>query len=59
MQKTQETQVPYLGWEYPLEEGMKTHSTILAGIKEPGRLRSMGSQSVRHERSDLAHMHAS
>ena len=25
-----ETQVRSLGWEYPLEEGMATHSTILA-----------------------------
>ena len=26
----QETQVPSLGWEDPLEEGMATHSSILA-----------------------------
>ena len=26
----QETQVPSLGWEYPLEKGMATHSSILA-----------------------------
>ena len=26
----QETQVQSLGWEDPLEEGMETHSTILA-----------------------------
>ena len=26
----QETQVPFLGWEHPLEEGMATHSSILA-----------------------------
>ena len=26
----QETWVQYLGWEDPLEEGMATHSTILA-----------------------------
>ena len=25
-----ETWVPYLGWEDPLEEGMETHSSILA-----------------------------
>ena len=31
MQKTQEMQVPSLGWEDPLEEVMATHSSILAG----------------------------
>ena len=30
MQETQETQVPSLGREGPLEEGMATHSSILA-----------------------------
>ena len=30
MQEMQETQVPSLGWEDPLEEGMATHSSILA-----------------------------
>ena len=30
MQKTQETWVQSLGWEGPLEEGMATHSSILA-----------------------------
>ena len=38
----QETQVPSLGPEDPLEKGMATHSSILAWIilwtKEPGRL---------------------
>ena len=42
MQETQEMQVESLGWEDPLEEGMATHSSILAwGIpwtEEPGRL---------------------
>ena len=36
----------------PLEEGMATHSSILAWsipwTEEPGGLRSMGSQKVRH-----------
>ena len=45
-----ETWVPSLGWEDPLEEGMVTHSSILAGeslwTKEPGRLQSIGSQRV-------------
>ena len=30
MQEPQETQVQSLGWEDPLEEGMATHSSILA-----------------------------
>ena len=29
MQELQETQVLSLGWEYPLEKGMATHSSIL------------------------------
>ena len=41
---TQETQVPSLCWEDPLEEGMATHSSILAWripwTEEPGGLRS-------------------
>ena len=49
MQEPQETQVPSLGWEDPLEEGMATYSSILAwGIswtEEPGGLQSIGSQS--------------
>ena len=31
MQKTQETKVQFLGQENPLEKGMATHSSILAG----------------------------
>ena len=46
------TQVQSLGQEDPLEEGMATHSSILAWrisrTEEPGRLQSMGSQRVRH-----------
>ena len=42
-----ETQVRSLGWEDPLEEGMATHSSILAWripwTEEPGGLQSMGS----------------
>ena len=45
----QDTQVWFLGWEDPLEEGMAMHSSILAWripwTEEPGRLRSMGLQS--------------
>ena len=48
MQKLQEVQVQSLGQEYPLEEGMVTHSSILAQIipwiEEPGGLQSMESQ---------------
>ena len=40
------------GWGI-LEEGMATHSSILAwripGTEEPGRLQSMGSQRVGHD----------
>ena len=40
------------GWEDPLEEGMATHSSILAWripwTDEPGGLQSMESQRVRH-----------
>ena len=50
--RRQETQVSFPGWEDPLEEGMATHSNILAwGIpwmEEPGGLQSMGLQRVRH-----------
>ena len=48
-----ETQVQFLGWEDPLENGMATHSNILAWriprTEEPGRLQSRGSQRVRHK----------
>ena len=48
----QETQVPYLGWEDPLEKEMAAHSSILAWkipwMVEPGRLLSMGLQRVGH-----------
>ena len=52
-----------LGQEDPLEEGMETHSSILAwtGIpmtEEPGRLQSIGGQRVWHDWSDLAHTQA-
>ena len=51
-----------LGQEDPLEEGMATHSSILAWrilwTEEPGGLWSSGSQRVRHNYSDLAHMQA-
>ena len=44
----QETHVPSLGWEDPLEKGMATHSSILAWripwTEEPGGLHPWGSQ---------------
>ena len=43
-----ETWVRSLGQEDPLEEGMATHSRILAWTEEPGGLQSMGSQRVRY-----------
>ena len=49
----QETWVRSLGWEDPLEEGMVTHSSILAWrilwTEEPGRLQSIGLERVRHD----------
>ena len=45
-------QVQSLGGEDSLEEGMATHSSILAWrilwTEKPGRLKSMGSQRVGH-----------
>ena len=42
MQELPETQVQFLGWEDPLEEGMATHSNVLAWriawTEEPGGL---------------------
>ena len=53
-------QVPSLGWKDPLEEGMATHSSILAWripwTEEPGGLQFMKSQIVGHDWSDLASM---
>ena len=50
-----------LGWQDSLEEGMATHSSVLAWrapwTEEPGGLQSLGSQRVGHAWSDLAHMH--
>ena len=49
----QETWVRSLGGEDPLQEGMATHSSILAWrtprTEEPGGLQSMESQRVRHD----------
>ena len=49
----QETWVPSLGLEDPLEKGMATHSSILVwripGTEEPGRVQSMGSERVGYD----------
>ena len=61
MQKTLEMGVPPLGWEDPLEEGMATHSSILAWripwTEELVRLQIIESLRVRHDCSNLAHTH--
>ena len=47
---TQETRVQSLGWEDALENGLATHSIILAWripwTEEPGGIQSMGSQEL-------------
>ena len=49
----QETRVPSLGQEDPLEKGMATQPSILAWripwTQEPGRLQSLGLQRVQHD----------
>ena len=49
----QEMRVLSLGWEDPLEEGMATHSSILAWripwTEEPDRLQAIGLQRVGHD----------
>ena len=56
MQEVLETQVQSLGKEDPLEEGMATHSSILAWRipwrEEPGGLQSVGLQRLGHDLSD-------
>ena len=53
MQEIQKMWVQSLGQEDPREEGVATHSSILAWkilwTEEPGRLQSMESQRVRHD----------
>ena len=56
----QEARVRSLGWEDPLEKEIATHSSTLAWkipwTEEPGRLQSMGSQRVGHDRdTSLSH----
>ena len=49
-QETEEMQVPSLGQENPLEEGMATNSSILAWripwTEEPGELQSVGCKEL-------------
>ena len=49
----QETQIPSLGWEDPLEKGMATHSSISAWeipwTEEPGMLQVIRSQRGGHD----------
>ena len=53
MQETQESSIRSLGQDYPLEEKMAIHSSILAWeipwTEEPGGPQSMGLQRVRHD----------
>ena len=52
-QELLEMQFQSLGWEDPLEEGMATHSSILAWriprSEERGRLQSIGLQRIRQD----------
>ena len=61
LNRQQETQVQSLGQDDPQEKGMATHFSILPWkipwTEEPGRLQSMGSNRVRRDQSELAHMH--
>ena len=58
----QETQVPSLDWEGPLEEEMATHSSIHAWeipwTEEPDGLQSMELQKSQPQLSDWAGMHS-
>ena len=49
----QKTRAQSLGWEYPLEKEIATHSSTLAWkipwTEEHGRLQSMGLQRVGHD----------
>ena len=60
MQETQETMVWALHQEDPLEEGVATHSTILAWrvpqTEEPGGLQSIELQRVGHDWRDSTHV---
>ena len=59
MQEMKEMLIRSLDQEDALEEGMATHSSILAWkipwTEEPGGLQPVGSQRVEHNWSNLAH----
>ena len=61
MQETPEKWVQSLGLEDPLDEGMATHSSVLAGripwTEKPGGLQSIALQRVGHDWSNLARTH--
>ena len=62
MRETWKAQVPSLGWEDTLEEGMAPTPIFLPGdpwTEEPGRLQSIGSQRFRQDWSDLTCTYAS
>ena len=60
MKEMEEMQVQSLGWEDPPEKDTATHSSTLdwriPWTEEPGGLPSIGSQRVRCDWSDLAHI---
>ena len=53
MKEMQKMKIQSLGQEDPLEEGMATHSSVLAWripwTEEPGEVQSMGPQRVGHD----------
>ena len=53
MKEMQKMKIQSLGQEDPLEEGMATHSSVLAWripwTEEPGEVQSIGSQRVGHD----------
>ena len=57
----QETRVPSLGWEDPLEKRMAIHSSIrdwrIPSTEKPGGLQFMGSQRVRYDWVIHTHTH--
>ena len=62
MQETQDTWVPSLGREDPLEEELATHSSNLAWkipwTEKPGRLQSKELQRVGHDQAtELTNLH--
>ena len=56
------TWVQSLGWEDPLEKEMAIHSSTIAWkilwTEEPGRLQSMGSQRIGHDRATSLFTHS-